>query len=102
VIICARDDDPATRHFYSSGSAGYGELDDLVIVEVLIKVLAVSEEVEELVCGLVSLLDVIFKGRIERVPEEIVLASASFFDLDEVCRRKDWTEQPRLSRSGQS
>ena len=75
---------------------GSRELQHLVVVELLLEILAVGEEVEELVGGLLRLRDAILEAVIEKLFEEVVLARAAPLDLDEVGRREDRAEQAEV------
>jgi hypothetical protein len=77
--------------------AGLGQLEDLVVVEVLLEVFAVGEEVEELEGGLLRLLDAVLEmAVVEELLAEVVLAGAAALDLDEVGGREDGADQAEV------
>ena len=78
-----------STHRRGSDLRGRGSFHHLVIIELLLKVFAVGEEVEELESGLLRLQDDSLRLFVKKLLEEVVLAGTTTFDLDEVGRRED-------------
>lgn len=85
---------------FSSKPLGFRELQDLVVVELFLEVLAVGKEVEEFEGGLPGFLEVCLRFLVEELLAEVVLAGASALDLDEVGRREDRPEEAEVQDIG--
>lgn len=82
--------------------AGAGQLQYLVVIELLLEVFTVGEEIEQLETGLVPLTDLCFQYRVGDLLSEIVSAGAAPLDLHEVLGEKMGRMRARFRMSRQS
>ncbi len=81
---------------------GLGELQDLVVVELVLEIFAIAEEIEELEGGFLLLrwAEVFFETGIGKLFRKVMLARAASLDLDEIGGRKDRAEHAEIEKVG--
>ena len=75
---------------------GLGKLEDLVVVVFFLEVFAVGEEVEQLEGGFLRFFDALLDRFVEELIAEVVLPGAAPFDLDEIGRGEDRSEEAKV------
>ena len=77
-------------------ASGLGQLDDLIVVVLGLKVFAVAEEIEQLESRLVRLDDVGCQRGVEELVAEAVFARTAPFDLDEIGGRENRAQEAEV------